>query len=230
MPGTDVGQAVTLRAVSRLYGRGSGRVTALSDVHCSFRRGTCMQVGNLSRVWRAGEHEVLPGVYRVVAEAKDGFKLVGRTEWRRTVEVAAACPSPSPSPTVTPTVTVSPTPTDSPEKSVSPKAPALTQATCDDKTASIAIPEQDGVIYKTGSGSVLEGGKSYSVDAGSVTIAAEAADGYVLADGASSEWTLVVSDTPDCPTATPTTGTRVVVVGDVRVPVRVDTGFGGLSR
>ncbi|WP_227025167.1 ABC transporter ATP-binding protein [Streptomyces tsukubensis] len=39
-----IDQAVTLRGVGRLYGRGDGQVTALRDVHCSFIRGTCTAV------------------------------------------------------------------------------------------------------------------------------------------------------------------------------------------
>ncbi|KAB8186845.1 hypothetical protein FH608_045975 [Nonomuraea phyllanthi] len=180
------------------------------------------------KAWRAGTFKVRPGSYRVVAVAKDGYVLRGDRRWRLTVDEAKACPTP----TATPTVTVSPTPTGDPDdREATPKSPTLTQATCDDKTASVSIPEVPGVVYKTSSGKTVEQGKTYSVDPGSVTITAEAADGYTLADGAESEWTLVLSEAPtDCPTATPTTTTHVTVVNNIPVPARVDTGLGGLAK
>ncbi|MDU0300772.1 ABC transporter ATP-binding protein [Streptomyces sp. PAL114] len=76
MPGTDVGQAVTLRAVSRLYGRGSGRVTALSDVHCSFRRGTCTAVMGPSGSGKSTLLQCAAGLDRPSA----GQVLIGDTD------------------------------------------------------------------------------------------------------------------------------------------------------
>lgn len=203
-----------------------GKLTVPAD------RGVRYEVNG--RTWRAGSYDVRSGVYRVTAHARDGYRLVGDQRWRLTVERAVACPTPTPTPTVTPTVTVSPTPTADPNpEAVTPAAPKLTQATCDDKTASIAIPDVEGVVYKGGSGTVLEPGKTYSAKPGNAVVTAEAADGYVLAEGAKTEWTFVVSDAPeDCPTATPTvtTTTPVVVVNNIPVPSRVDTGLGGLAR
>ncbi|TDD54606.1 hypothetical protein E1286_05300 [Nonomuraea terrae] len=194
------------------------------------KHGVTYQVNG--EAWRPGEYKVRPGVYRVAAEARDGYRLVGDERWRLTVDKAAACPSPSPTPTEPP-VSPSPTtsPTDTPEvREATPAAPVLTQATCDDKTASIAIPEVAGVVYKTASGKTVEQGKRYTVEAGNVSLTAEAADGYTLKDGAAAEWMFVVSETPDCQTPSATPTTPVVVVNNIPVPARVDTGLGGLTR
>lgn len=75
---------------------------------------------------------------------------------------------------------------------VTPEAPTVTQAVCDGGElvpALLTVPEVEGVAYSHESG---------PVEAGEVTVTATALDGYVLADGAVSEWTLTVDPAPDC--------------------------------
>jgi len=118
-------------------------------------------------VARAGEYPVRPGVYWVRAEAKDGYRLVGKALWRLTVREAEPCPTPTPTPTDEPPAT--PTPTEEPSEE-----PTETP---------------------------------------------------------SEEPSETPSEEPAKPAPTVTqTITSTVVVNNIPVPSRVDTGFGGLAR
>lgn len=136
-------------------------------------------------------------------------------------------------------------------------APTVTQPACDTVRGTLVVPARRGVVYEVRGRTWVAG--EHKVRPGSYRVAAKARDGYVLrgdrrwtltVDEAKvcSTPTPTVSPTVE-PTATPTptptvtetaeptpaptvtrTNTRVIVVGDVRVPARVDTGLGGLSR
>lgn len=163
-------------------------------------------------VRRPGEHRVRPGRYRVTAHATDGYRLVGERAWKHAVHRGGACERPGPDVEV---------------REATPAAPVLTQATCADKRATIAIPEAEGVVYRSARGAELKQGTTYRVDAGRLVVTAEAADGYELAEDAQTRWPFTVAGAPDCPVSEPVT--QVVVVNDAPVPTRVDTGLGGLA-
>jgi hypothetical protein len=189
-------------------------------------RGVYYTVGR-GRVLRAGERDLAPGTYVVTAHAKPGFVLARGVDrrWTLVINEPGACPTPTPTPTVTETVTPTPTPT---VQVVTPEAPTVTQATCE-VSARIVVPSVAGVVYKNASGDVREPG-SYTASQGSYTLTAEAAEGFTLAEGVDTSWTLTVDAAPDCPSPTPTvTQTTVTVINDIPIPVRVDTGLGGLA-
>jgi hypothetical protein len=136
-----------------------GKLTIPSDRGVTYR---VSRDSERSRVVRAGEYDVRPGVYRVRAYALPGYKLVGERSWRLVIEAAEACPTPTPTPTVTVTPTEEPTATPTPDPTPDPE-PTVTE-----------------------------------------------------------------EPTP-APTVTETSS-RVIVINDVVVPDRVDTGHGGLAR
>lgn len=76
MPGAAIDQAVTLRGVGRLYGRGDGQVTALRDVHCAFARGTCTAVMGPSGSGKSTLLQCAAGLDRSTA----GQVLIGDTD------------------------------------------------------------------------------------------------------------------------------------------------------
>ncbi|MER7411216.1 MULTISPECIES: ABC transporter ATP-binding protein [Streptomyces] len=76
MPGAAIDQAVTLRGVGRLYGRGDGQVTALRDVHCAFSRGTCTAVMGPSGSGKSTLLQCAAGLDRSTA----GQVLIGDTD------------------------------------------------------------------------------------------------------------------------------------------------------
>jgi hypothetical protein len=215
-------------------GETRGRLTIPSD-----RGVTYVAYGKRFRTTKSGAHAVWPGTYKVVAKAKDGYRLYGRTSWTLTVNAPAACPTPTPTPTVSPSPTPTVEPTVTPTiVEVTPVEPTLEQATCATEGISrITIPDVKGVIYKSASGEVLQ--DRYTVQPGEVTVKAEAAEGYVLKDGAKAEWTFVVNDPPAvCPGPQGEDGEDGedgqdgrdgIVVNGVRTPTRIDTGLGGTA-
>lgn len=73
---------------------------------------------------------------------------------------------------------------------VTPEAPTVTQPTCEALTATLSVPDVEGVEYSHESG---------PVEAGTLEVTAVALDGYVIADGAETSWTLTVNAPPtDC--------------------------------
>ena len=160
------------------------------------------------RPWRPGEHQVQPGPYLITAYAVDGFRLIGGHVWNEFIGRGHGCSGGH-------------------TREATPAAPTLTQASCD-APAALQIPEAEGVVYKNATGAELAQGTSYTVDPGRLVVTADAAEGFDLAEDAEAEWSFTVAPTPDCPASKPVPG--VVVVNDVPVPSRVDTGLGGLAR
>ncbi|WP_436737979.1 ABC transporter ATP-binding protein [Streptomyces sp. BBFR102] len=76
MSGAVIDQAVTLRGVGRLYGRGDGQVTALNDVHCAFARGTCTAVMGPSGSGKSTLLQCAAGLDR----PSTGQVLIGQTD------------------------------------------------------------------------------------------------------------------------------------------------------
>lgn len=95
---------------------------------------------------------------------------------------------------------------------VTPAAPLLLPPESCDLPGSISIVETEGVTY-----SFTNEGRTY-------TIAAEANPGYVLADGAASEWVLTVEEAASCPL--PPTDAVVLPIGPELDPSDV-CGVGG---
>lgn len=92
-----------------------GKLVIPSDRGVTYR---VSRDGERSRVVRAGEYNVRPGVYRVTAHVRPGVRLVGDQRWRLVIEAAEVCPTPTPTPTVTVTPTVDPTPDPEPTPTV----------------------------------------------------------------------------------------------------------------
>ncbi|MFN2636929.1 MAG: hypothetical protein ABR585_07885 [Gemmatimonadaceae bacterium] len=196
----------------------------------------------LPDTWSAGVRPVRPGVYKVTAVAKDGYRFPRGADarWVLVVKASTACPTPTPTPTptVTPKPTVTPTtgPTPQPSPSVSPAAvvavkPVVEQSSCaTEGVARMVIPEVEGVVY-SGANGVAKAGK-YIVKPSSVTVSAAAAEGYTLAGDPNPEWTLPVNDPPVvCPGPAGEDGKdgKTVTVSGIRVPSRIDTGLGGTA-
>ncbi|GAA3810131.1 family 43 glycosylhydrolase [Cellulomonas soli] len=87
-----------------------------------------------------------------------------------------------------------------PDGTVTPVAPTFTAATtCTagvPDAATVQVPTVDGVVYRV-AGEVVQGTLEVAADA-TVTLTAEAADGFALADGAVREWTQTFV-APQCP-------------------------------
>ncbi|MBT0994181.1 family 43 glycosylhydrolase [Cellulomonas sp. DKR-3] len=114
---------------------------------------------------------------------------------------------------------------------VTPTAPTFTEALeCVagvPEAATVVVPDVEGVVYRV-DGEVVTGSLEVPADA-SVTVTAEAAEGYELADGATAQWTHTFT-APDCPVelveVTPVAPTAVAAVcvdgapadGSVTVP------------
>jgi hypothetical protein len=206
-----------------------GRLTIPSDRGVSY-----VAYGKRFRTSKPGTHAVWPGTFKVVAKAKDGYRLYGRTSWTLTVNAPASCPTPTPTPTASPTVSPTPDPSPTVEPTVpevTPEAPVVEQSTCaTEGVARITIPEVEGVVYKTG-GEVVEADR-YVVEPGEVEVTAAAADGYRLAEDAVNEWSFEVNEPPaSCPDAPggDDEGDDETVVNGVRTPTRIDTGLGGTA-
>jgi hypothetical protein len=121
-----------------------GKLTIPSDRGVFYR---VSRDGERSRVVRAGEYNVRPGVYRVTAHAVRGHVLRGDDRWRLVIEAAEACPTPTPTPTVTATPTEEPTATPTPDPTLDPEPePTVTETETEEPAPAPTVTNRQVIV------------------------------------------------------------------------------------
>lgn len=147
-----------------------------------------------NQIVTAGTHSTNgKGSVTVTATAAEGYSLTGKTSWTLRFSTRPCIP-------------------------VTPHAPDFYDFCGATKSDRVVIPFVRGVIYKI-DGEVVRAG-TYPVTSSSVTVTAEAADGFVIREGADSTWTYeftnsnCISITKTSEPVTDTNGDGSIGVGD----------------